>query len=263
MGLKFFQVDAFTDKAFSGNPAAVFILPEAQNERWMQSVAAEMNLSETAFLYPGSDLFHLRWFTPTREVALCGHATLATAHILWETGRLAPNHPAHFETQSGRLNALKVDNWIELDFPSEPEQATAAPPTLIQALGVRPQYVGKNRFDFLVEVDSEQILRSIRPEFALLASVQTRGVIVTAPAASPAYDFVSRFFAPRSGIHEDPVTGSAHCCLGPFWRERLHKDHLIARQLSTRGGVVAIRIKKNRVVLSGQAVTIFSGQWVV
>jgi len=261
MGFKFFQVDAFTDKPFSGNPAAVFILPEAQPEAWMQHVAAEMNLSETAFLSPKDEGYMLRWFTPRHEVDLCGHATLASAHALWQTGTLQADRTALFDTRSGPLSARRKADWIELNFPAEPEKEITAPFGLRQALGISPVYVGANRMDILAEVDTESTLRAIAPDFTFLETLVTRGIIVTSRSDAKAFDFVSRFFAPRSGIKEDPVTGSAHCCLGPYWQARLGKDALRAYQASARGGILKVRMAGDRVFLSGQAVTVFSGKW--
>ena len=260
MGLSILQVDAFTDKPFSGNPAAVCVLPESGNEQWMQAIAREMNLSETAFLYQQEDGFNLRWFTPTVEVDLCGHATLASAHVLWQEGYLQPHQQARFYTRSGLLTAEKQGEWIELDFPAKLEAPAAAPPKLTTALGVTPKYVGKNNFDYLVEVESEDIVRDLQPDLTLLKQLPVRGVIVTSLASTPGYDFVSRFFAPGSGIDEDPVTGSAHCCLGPFWRDRLHKDEFLAYQASARGGVIRVRCQGDRVYLGGQAVTVLRGK---
>lgn len=257
------QVDAFTNKPFIGNPAGVCILPEPGDETWMQNVAREMNLSETAFLYRQDDSFNLRWFTPAAEVDLCGHATLASAHVLWEMGHLPPDARARFDTLSGRLTAQRQGDWIELDFPAEPESAVTAPPDLAQALGVAPKYVGKNRLDYLVEVDSEETVRTMQPNFSLLETVPCRGVIVTSRATSPDYDFVSRFFGPRVGINEDPVTGSAHCCLGPFWSGQLEKDSFVAYQASPRGGVVRVRVGDERVYLGGQAVTVLRAEMVL
>jgi PhzF family phenazine biosynthesis protein len=260
MGMRIFQADAFTDKAFSGNPAAVCILTEPRDDASMQNLAREMNLSETAFLRKQEDGFGLRWFTPTVEVALCGHATLASAHILWETGMLATKEQARFHTLSGLLTAERKGDLIELNFPATPEQPATAPPRLMQALGVAPKYVGKSKFDYLVEADKEETVRNLKPDFGVLRAMQVRGVMVTSQATSPGYDFVSRFFAPGSGIDEDPVTGSAHCCLGPFWSERLGKNELTAYQASMRGGTVRVRVGGDRVYLSGQAVTIFRGE---
>lgn len=191
-----FQVDAFTDEPFKGNPAAVCILPEAFDEGWMQNVAMEMNLSETSFLHKEVDGFSLRWFTPSVEIDLCGHATLASAHVLWESGILKPDEQARFHTRSGLLTAKRNDDWIELDFPAEPEDETPIPSGLISAIGVSPKYTGKNRFDYLIEVESEEVVRAISPDFELLASVPARGIIVTSVSDSDEYDFVSRFFAP-------------------------------------------------------------------
>jgi PhzF family phenazine biosynthesis protein len=260
MGQTIFQVDAFTQVPFKGNPAGVCILPEPGDESWMQNVATEMNLSETAFLYRQEDGFNLRWFTPAVEVDLCGHATLASAHILWETGHLKPDEMARFYTRSGLLGAVRKWDWIELNFPATPEESVTPPRDLARALGVSPKYVGANRFDYLVEVDSEETVRGMKPDFILLGEVSTRGVIVTSLAASPEYDFVSRFFAPAVGINEDPVTGSAHCCLGPFWSQRLERDEFVAYQASDRGGTVRVRVSGERVYLGGQAVTVLHGE---
>ena len=256
MSLQIIQVDAFTDRPFAGNPAAVCVLPGPREEKWMQDVAREMNLAETAFLYKQEDGYNLRWFTPTVEVALCGHATLASAHVLWQTGQLSDGTQARFYTQSGLLTANRRGDWIELDFPATPEEKTQAPDVLAPALGVEPKYVGKSVFDYLVEVESEEVLRSLRPNFAMLKPLGVRGVIVTSLSASPQYDFLSRYFAPGSGIDEDPVTGSTHCCLGPFWSDRLKRNELTAYQASERGGVIRVRTNGDRVLLSGQAVTV-------
>lgn len=256
MSLQIIQVDAFTDRPFAGSPAAVCVLPEPREEKWMQDVAREMNLSETAFLYKHADGYNLRWFTPTVEVALCGHATLASAHVLWETGQLPEGDEARFYTQSGRLTANRRGDWIEMDFPATPEEKTQAPDVLAPGLGVEPKYVGKSVFDYLVEVESEEVLRSLQPNFTMLKPLGVRGVIVTSLSASPQYDFVSRYFAPGSGIDEDPVTGSTHCCLGPFWSARLKRNELTAYQASQRGGVIRVRTNGDRVLLSGQAVTV-------
>lgn len=259
MGLRVTQVDAFTDQPFAGNPAAVCLLPEARPAEWMQAVAAEMNLSETAFLLKQADGYELRWFTPTVEVNLCGHATLASAHVLWETGELREARQARFHTRGGLLTADRRGAWIELDFPAKREEPAPAPPGLVEALGVEPIYTGRNQFDYLVEGEREEAVRALRPNFGLLANLGVRGVIVTGQG-SPPYDFVSRFFAPGSGIDEDPVTGSAHCCLGPFWSARLGKTDFLAYQASPRGGVVRVRLDGDRVILGGQAVTVLRGE---
>jgi PhzF family phenazine biosynthesis protein len=253
------QVDAFTGTPFSGNPAAVCFLSEAQDPSWMQQVAREMNLSETAFLVPNDDGFDLRWFTPEVEVDLCGHATLAAAHSLWETEALDTGAPARFHTLSGLLTATKQGEWIELDFPALPDQAIAPPPGLADALGVSPTYVGQNRLDLLVEVGSEAELRALTPNLHLLRTLSTRGIIVTSRSSAEEYDFVSRFFSPAVGIAEDPVTGSAHWCLGPAWSKRLGKQDFVALQASERSGVVRVRTNGDRVALAGQAVTVIQG----
>ncbi len=262
MGIPIFQVDAFTDRPFSGNPAAVCIVDGTKDEFWMQDVAKEMNLSETAFLKREGEGFNLRWFTPAVEVDLCGHATLASAHILWDEGYLRPDQQVKFYTRSGILTAERNGDWIGLDFPSEPEEEADTPSGLVSALGVKPIYVGRNRFDYLIEVDSEETVRDLKPDFSSLAKVETRGIIVTSLSSAKGYDFVSRFFAPRVGINEDPVTGSAHCCLGPFWKSRLKKDEFTAYQASSRGGIVRVSVNGDRVCLSGQAVTVLRGELV-
>jgi len=261
MPLSITQIDAFTDKPFAGNPAAVCLLPEARDTSWMLSVAKEMNLPETAFLVRRADGFDLRWFTPAVEVALCGHATVASAHALWEEGHLAPGEQARFHTLSGLLTADRAGDWIELDFPAKPETSAPAPEGLVEALGAEPKYIGKNAFDYLVELDSEATVRGLKPNHAMLKKLPVRGVMVTSRAAD--YDFVSRFFAPGSGIEEDPVTGSAHCCLGPYWAPRLGKSEFVAYQASDRGGVVRVRLVGDRVKLGGQAVTVLRGALMV
>jgi PhzF family phenazine biosynthesis protein len=253
-------VDAFTDRAFAGNPAAVCLLTEPASENWMQSVAAEMNLSETAFLVPQKDGFSLRWFTPTVEVKLCGHATLASAHVLWETERLRHDQTARFHTKSGWLSADRTGDAIELDFPAQPARKCDAPADLLPALNLQPEFVGHNGMDFLVVVSSAKAVRETNPDFARLCALELRGVIITAPSDDKNYDFISRFFAPGSGVLEDPVTGSAHCCLGPYWAERLGKSDLIGFQASRRTGVVRVRSLGERVKLGGKAVTIVRGE---
>ena len=260
MGLTIVQVDAFANRPFAGNPAAVCILPTPRDDAWMQSVAREMNLAETAFLHPENEGFRLRWFTPTVEVALCGHATLASAHVLWQDGHLAADRQARFHTQSGLLTADRRGDWIELDFPATPPAPAPAPAGLAAGLRAAPRWVGRSTFDYLVELDSEDAVRSVKPDLAALERIEARGVIVTSRATTAGYDFVSRFFAPRSGVPEDPVTGSAHCALAPFWSERLGRSEMTAYQASARGGVVRVRIAGDRVVLGGQAVTVLRGE---
>ncbi|GMK38104.1 isomerase [Paenibacillus sp. CCS19] len=255
-------VDAFTATPFSGNPAAVCLLDVQPSRDWMLRVAAEMNLSETAFLRPLEDgMYELRWFTPRVEVDLCGHATLAAAHILYETGRIGEQEAARFETKSGVITAYRDNGGIRLDFPSEPVSPLSPPEELIEALGFIPRFVGSNRLDYLVEADDEATVRGLQPDLALLRTLQTRGVIVTSRSkATSSYDFVSRAFFPAIGVDEDPVTGSAHCALAPYWAKRLRKDELRAYQASARGGSLTVRVEEDRVMLIGQAITVLSGR---
>jgi PhzF family phenazine biosynthesis protein len=260
MVLPLFHVDAFTDLPFGGNPAAVCLLPSWKIDQWLQAVAGEMNLSETAFLLKQPGHFDLRWFTPKLEVDLCGHATLASAHVLWQQDLARPGEEIRFSTRSGILKAALRGQDIELDFPLKPEEPAQAPAGLVEALGVSPKYVGKNQFDYLVEVESEAVLRSMAPDFKRLATVPVRGIIVTSRSANLKFDFVSRFFGPASGVDEDPVTGSAHCCLGDFWRKRLGKNEFLAYQASAKGGVVRVQVTDDRAFLSGRAVTVSQGE---
>jgi PhzF family phenazine biosynthesis protein len=254
-------VDAFTDRPFAGNPAAVCVMKAARDERWMQLVAREMNLSETAFLVPDGDAFHLRWFTPTVEVDLCGHATLASSHALWTEGHLPLDAVAKFRTKSGELTATRRGDWIELNFPAMPtREVREVPPGLAEALGAAVVAVRSSRLDLLVEVESERVLRDLAPDIAALKALPVRGIIVTAGADGPEFDFLSRFFAPNVGIDEDPVCGSAHCCLGPYWSEKLGgKADLLAYQASARGGVLRVGVRGDRVRLAGRAVTTLRG----
>jgi predicted PhzF superfamily epimerase YddE/YHI9 len=259
MPLPLFHVDAFTDRPFAGNPAAVCLLPAWRDERWLQAVARDMNLSETAFVVPQGEQFELRWLTPKVEVDLCGHATLAAAHVLWHARGIAFPE-IRFSTRSGVLKAMRRGDAIELDFPLKPEEAAVAPPGLLEALGVSARYVGKNQFDYLVEVESEAVLRGMAPDFKRLAAVPVRGIIATSASADGRFDFVSRFFAPAAGVDEDPVTGSAHCCLGAYWKKRLGKAEFTAYQASSRGGIVQLRVTQDRAFLGGKAVTIARGE---
>lgn len=260
MALSIVQVDAFTSVPYAGNPAAVCILPNLQDEDWMQKVAREMNLSETAFLSQREDGFDLRWFTPAVEVDLCGHATLASAHVLWSEGHLPLDQEIRFHTRSGMLAAKRQDDWIELNFPAIPSKDVQILPGLIKALNVPIREVYETSVGYLVEVDSEKCVRAVQPKFELLCTLPAQGVIVTSRGDASGYDFVSRYFAPAVGIDEDPVTGSAHCCLGPFWRDRLQKTEFHAYQASERGGEVKVRCEGDRVILGGQAVTVFRGE---
>lgn len=260
MRLRITQVDAFTNRPFAGNPAGVCILPNAASPSWMQDVAREMNLAETAFLVKQRHGYDLRWFTPAVEVDLCGHATLASAHVLWEDGHLTSDAQARFHTKSGLLTADRRDDWIELDFPATPVSPAPAPAGLVEALGATPHFIGRSKFDYLVEVDSETTVRQLEPNLSALARAQARGVIVTSRAdGASKYDFVSRFFAPQSGVPEDPVTGSAHCALAPHWSAKLGKKELVAYQASARGGELRLRLSGDRVKIGGQAVTVLRG----
>lgn len=261
MPVRIVQVDAFTNRPFAGNPAAVCVLPGPMPDSWMRDVAREMNLSETAFLTPQDGGYNLRWLTPAIEVDLCGHATVASAHVLWQDGHLPEGQQARFHTRSGLLTADRRGDWIELDFPAKLAAAAEAPPELLPALGITtPRFVGRNVFDYLVEADSEETVRALSPDHSLLKKLPVRGVIVTARSSTQEFDFVSRFFAPGSGIDEDPVTGSAHTALGPYWSEKLNKTEFTAYQASARGGVVRVRLQGDRVILGGQAVTVMTGE---
>jgi PhzF family phenazine biosynthesis protein len=261
MSLRLTQVDAFTNRPFAGNPAGVCILPKPAASAWMLDVAREMNLAETAFLVPQRDGYDLRWFTPAVEVDLCGHATLASAHVLWEDGHLRPDVQARFHTRSGLLTADRRDSWIELDFPATPATPAPPPPGLSDAIGAKAQFVGRSKFDYLVELESEEVVRRLNPDMGAIARVEARGVIVTSRTdGKNKYDFVSRFFAPQSGVPEDPVTGSAHCALAPYWGAKLGKNELVAFQASARGGEIRVRLVDDRVRLGGQAVTVLRGE---
>lgn len=260
--MKLFQIDAFTSDAFKGNPAAVCFMDGARDDQWMANVAAEMNLAETAFLTPGDDGWGLRWFTPAVEVDLCGHATLASAHAIWSEN-ISSDAILRFHTRSGVLTAKHDGDMIELDFPAKREEPIAAPAGLLDALAVSSAtYVGRNQFDYIVELPSEAEVRAIKPDHAVLRQLPVRGVIVTSRGTGH-YDFISRFFAPGSGVDEDPVTGSSHCCLTPYWSERLGKTEMNAYQASPRGGAVRVRLDGDRVKLAGRAVTVFRGELLV
>jgi PhzF family phenazine biosynthesis protein len=261
MSASLYLVDAFTDRPFAGNPAAVCLLDGHPDAAWMQAAAAEMNQAETAFVRPRPDGdWDLRWFTPTVEVELCGHATLASAHVLWESRRVPAATPVRFHTKSGVLTCTNRDGRIEMDFPAEPAAPIQAPAEEAFALGAAPTFVGRNRMDMLVVLGSAAEVRALAPDLGLVAKIPARGVIVTAGSDTPDADFVSRFFAPQSGVAEDPVTGSAHCCLGPYWRGVLGKDELVGRQVSKRGGTVLVRVAGDRVILGGTAVTVVEGE---
>lgn len=262
MGISFYLIDAFADRPLAGNPAVVCPLAGWREERWLQEVAAEMNQSETAFVVKNGAGFDLRWFTPKVEVALCGHATLAAAHALWQQGLADPVREIQFSTKSGILKAARRGDEIELDFPLAPGQPAEPPADLLPALGVTAKYVGRNKFDYLVEVESEAMLRQMSPDFTRLKNVAVRGTIVTSRSSDPRFDFVSRFFAPAVGINEDPATGSAHCCLGDFWQKRLGKNDLRAYQASARGGTIRVRVEGERAFLGGRAFIVARGELV-
>ena len=265
MAIPIFQVDAFAEEPFKGNPAGVCLLPAPADAAWMQNVAAEMNVAETAFPLPEGDGFRLRWFTPKVEVKLCGHATLAAAHVLWEAGILAPNREARFQTLSGLLTARRDGALIELDFPSRPP--LPKPPewadAVVGALGIKPVYIGMSAEDVLFEAADEDAVRSIKPDFATLRSLPARGVIVTSRSSDKRFDFVSRFFAPAVGVDEDPVTGSSHTVLVPYWAGRLGRTSFTAYQASARGGVLYLRLDGDRVRIAGGAVTVIEGKILV
>jgi PhzF family phenazine biosynthesis protein len=258
--MRIHQVDSFTTEPFRGNPAGVCLLEEPRDARWMQDVAAEMNLAETAFLERrGPGEFGLRWFSPTLEVDLCGHATLASAHTLWEWGEQCAQ--LRFATRSGELRAERAGGRIRLDFPAAPPSAVPVAPGLVEALGVVPGWIGRSRTDYLVELADEAAVRAVEPDFAAIRALGVRGVIVTARAAAETEaDFVSRFFAPSVGVDEDPVTGSAHCCLGPYWCDKLGRAELVGYQASRRGGYVHVAPAGDRVALTGSAVTVLRGE---
>jgi predicted PhzF superfamily epimerase YddE/YHI9 len=260
MSLDLWLIDAFTDTPFRGNPAGVCLLPAPKPDDWMQSVAREMNQAETAFLVRGNDGFDLRWFTPTVEVDLCGHATLASAHFLWADRHLKPRAAAQFHTRSGLLTAKRKDGWILLDFPATVAAACDPPPYLLDAVKAPGAPVFKSKFDYMVVMENPGKLRALTPDGRLLRGIEARGIIVTAPSDEAGVDFISRFFAPSVGVDEDPATGSAHCALAPYWAARLGRPALVGRQVSARGGTVRVEHAGDRVILGGKAVTVLKGQ---
>ena len=252
--MRVYIVDAFTDGSDSGNPAAVCILKEEIPDRAKQKIASEVNLSETAFLIEKGGAFELRWFTPETEVDLCGHATLASAHIIFTLGIIPVTEDAVFSTKSGVLTARRKNDLIKMDFPSEDPWEVPMPEDLLMAISSAPLYVGRNHFDYIALYESEETIRNAVPELGHVRKLDSRGLIITSLSSSDRYDFVSRFFAPNAGIDEDPVTGSAHCCLCPFWSRRLGKKELTGYQASERGGLVYTRLSEKRVFLSGKAI---------
>ena len=264
---KIFHIDAFASRPFTGNPAVVCLLTEPKTEEWMQAVAAEMNLSETAFVARDPDAeekrFHLRWFTPTVEVDLCGHATLATSHTLWESGWLAAGETAIFDSRSGELRAEKIGDRIFLNFPATPAEPAKLSSEISGAMNVTPVFSGFSREDCLIEVATADEVKNVEVDFQRLAKLEIRGVILTATSDDPNVDFISRFFGPAVGVDEDPVTGSAHCCLAPYWAEKLGKPELSAFQASERGGHLQLRLDGDRVHIGGNAITIKKGELLI
>lgn len=262
MGRPLTWVDAFTDRPFAGNPAAVCVAAGLKDERWMRSLAAELGLSETAFVEPRGEEFGLRWFTPAVEVDLCGHATLAAAHVLWDEGHVPPGRPIAFRTRSGVLAARRSDDgWIALDFPATPAVETDPPPGLLETLGARGRWVGRtSQDDWVVELADAAEVRGLAPDLLAMAAVPMRGVIATAPGDEPGIDYALRFFGPGSGVAEDPVTGSAQCALGPYWSERLGRSDLVAAQIGPRGGRMRVHPRGDRVTIAGRAVTVLRAE---
>jgi PhzF family phenazine biosynthesis protein len=254
------QIDAFTSEPFRGNPAAVCLMEEPASKDWMKLVAREMNLSETAFLYPIEDGFHLRWFTPKTEVDLCGHATLATAHFLFEEDRVPSDKPVRFKTRGGWLSAVKNGDWIELDFPANPPVERSLPGELFEALKVTPVFAGMYPKGYFVVVEHDDIVRKLVPDLAVIEKLPEPKVCVTAPDTTGRADFVSRLFAPALGINEDPVNGNSHTALTPYWAGRLGKEELTAYQASERGGILKVKNRGDRVTIAGQAVTVLRGR---
>ena len=262
MSLTIYQVDAFTRHIFHGNPAAICFLTSYPDDDIMQAVAREMNLAETAFLVENeTGNWNLRWFTPVSEVDLCGHATLASAHLMFELHKVPLGSTIRFQTRSGELRVVRADNGLlEMDFPAEPVTKEVPCELLEMAIGTTSLFCGMNRMDAFVEISSEEKLRNLNPDMRAIAELPVRGLIVTAKAKTEGFDFVSRFFAPQLNIPEDPVTGSAHCCLAPYWSKKLGKTKLSARQVSPRGGNVQVELQGDRVLLRGEAVTVMKAE---
>jgi predicted PhzF superfamily epimerase YddE/YHI9 len=260
VGVRIFQVDAFTDRRFAGNPAAVCLFPGTTADSWMQDVAREMNLAATPFVERDGGGFSLRWFSPKVELGLCGHGTLAAAHVLWEEGEAGLDEPLRFETRAGPLPTRRAGEWIEMDFPAEPPKPVEPPPHLLDGIGTEPVWTGRSRLDYLAELESEEAVRGLTPDLDAIARLDARGILVTAAASTPGFDFVVRDFAPQLGIPEDPATGSAQATLAPFWAERLGRDELISYQASARGAVLRGRPQGDRVVIGGRAVTVLRGE---
>ncbi|RMG67926.1 MAG: PhzF family phenazine biosynthesis protein [Calditrichaeota bacterium] len=257
MMLPIYQVDAFSDRLFGGNPAAVVLLEKDLPREVLQSVAQENNLSETAFVYLHTSPWRIRWFTPLVEVDLCGHATLAAAHVLF-VHRSARKNPLQFKSRSGCLQVERDGDWLVLDFPVDQLEPVEPTQALVTGLGATPEQLFRGRSDYLAVFPDEDVVRTLKPDMATLERVEARGIIATAPGNQ--VDFVSRFFAPRVGVPEDPVTGSAHTSLVPYWARRLGKPRLRARQLSQRGGDLLCWQEGDRVKIGGRAVTYLVGE---
>ena len=258
-----FIVDAFSARAFSGNPAAVCLLADDEPESWKQQMASEMNLAETAFVVRSDSEFSIRWFTPVCEVDLCGHATLASAHVLWQEGWVEKNAAITLQSRSGPLVCRKgEDEQIEMEFPLQQPVPAGALPNAGSMLGIQsePIAVCQNSADYLIHIDSPEELRSLKPDFEALRMRPARGWIVTAQSDIADYDFISRYFAPAVGIDEDPVTGSAHCCLVAYWSPILNRNSLVGYQASKRGGVVKVEQRGDRAILAGHATTVVWGK---
>jgi PhzF family phenazine biosynthesis protein len=259
-----FQVDAFTTEPFNGNPAGVCILDEGPSATWMQNIAMEMNLSETAFVFPCSDRLCIRFYTPSSEIDLCGHATLSASHILYESGRFRDDEPICLSSKAGELRIRKNGEWITMNFPAYPVSKAEIPAEFESVTGIRPSEFYRSAFGWsLVLLNSEEEVRLLAPDFSMMKNSEFGDLIVTAVSEDPAYDFCLRCFAPAVGIDEDPVTGSAHCALVPFWHSKTGKKEFVSHQVSKRAGILKVALKEDRVEISGQTVTIFKAEMYV
>jgi PhzF family phenazine biosynthesis protein len=261
MGIPLYQVDAFTSEPFRGNPAGICLLESDASDDWMQAVAAEMNLSETAFLVKRDDAWHIRYFTPEVEIPLCGHTTVASAHVLWSEGIVADSQPVHFSAKGGEFIGTREDGRITIDFPAHTCDEAQPPVGLSDAIGATPASAHRIREGgWLIEFESEQTVATLSPDLLRLRSIKPGGLIATAQSSTRARDFVSRFFAPDIGIDEDPVTGVAHLALGPYWAKRLGKTEMTAVQLSRRTGTLRVRVADDRVYIMADAATVFRAE---
>ncbi|EIT84500.1 phenazine biosynthesis protein phzf family [Fictibacillus macauensis ZFHKF-1] len=257
--MRIFHVNTFTDEAFSGNPASVCLLEEAKDADWMQQLAKELATPVTSFIEPANGHYRLRWFTPTMEISLCGHGTLASAHVLWNNAFAHKSDHLIFQTNIGTIEARFHDDWITLHLPAMAITEVSPPPQLRQVVEEPYEFVGKSALDYVIELSSEEAVRHASPNMEALQQLDARGVIITSASHSPDYDFISRFFSPSQGIAEDAVNGSSHACLGPYWRHKLGKETLLAYQASSRGGWLSLHVTKEKVALSGKALTVFDG----